>query len=91
MREGGTPKLIATHEVDDVAHWLASPKRAEVFGAVVTDIRTFVDPQNPNRVGLSMEVSDMDAFQAIMESDAGAAAMQHDGVRPATLVILIES
>jgi len=85
------PKMIATHEVDDVAHWLASPKRAEVFGSVVSDIRTFVDPQNPSRVGLSMEVSDMDAFQAIMESDAAAAAMQHDGVRPETLVILIES
>ena len=85
------PKMIATHEVDDVAHWLASPKRAEVFGSVVSDIRTFVDPQNPSRVGLSMEVSDMDAFQAIMESDAAAAAMQHDGVRPDTLVILVES
>ncbi len=85
------PKLIATHEVDDVAHWLASPKRAEVFGSVATDIRTFVDPQNPNVVGLSMDVADMDAFQAIMESDAGAAAMQHDGVRPATLVVLVES
>ena len=85
------PKLIATHEVDDVAHWLASPKRAEVFGSAATDIRTFVDPQNPNRVGLSMDVPDMDVFQAIMESDEGAAAMQHDGVRPETLVILVES
>ena len=84
------PKLIVTHEVDDVAHWLASPKRAEVFGSVVSNIRTYVDPQNPNQVGLSMDVSDMDAFQAVMESDAGAAAMQHDGVRPETLVILIE-
>ena len=45
------PKLIATHEVDDVAHWLASPKRAEVFGSAATDIRTFVDPQTPDRSG----------------------------------------
>lgn len=41
------PKLIATHEVDDVAHWLSSPKRGEVFGSVASDIRTFVDPANP--------------------------------------------
>ncbi len=33
----------------------------------------------------------MDVFQAVMESDEGAAAMQHDGVRPDTLVILVES
>lgn len=85
------PKLIATHEVDDVAHWLSSPKRAEVFGSVASDIRTFVDPQNPSRVGLSMEVSDMDAFQAVMESEAGAAAMKYDGVRQDTLAVLVES
>jgi hypothetical protein len=85
------PKLIATHEVDDVAHWLSSPKRAEVFGSVAKDICTFVDPSNPNRVGLSMDVSDMDAFQAIMTSDAGAAAMKYDGVRPETLVVLVAS
>ena len=34
------PKLIATHEVDDVAHWLSSPKRVEVFGSVAKDICT---------------------------------------------------
>jgi hypothetical protein len=84
------PKLIATHEVDDVAHWLASPKRKEVFGSVATDIRTFVDPSNPNRVGVSMDVNDMDAFQAVMKSDAGAAAMKHDGVRPETIVVFVE-
>ena len=85
------PKLIATHEVDDVAHWLSSPKRVEVFGSVAKDIRTFVDPENPSRVGLSMDVSDMDAFQAVMESGAGAEAMQYDGVRQSTLVVLVES
>jgi hypothetical protein len=30
------PKLIATHEVDDVTHWLSSPKREEVFGSVAS-------------------------------------------------------
>jgi hypothetical protein len=84
------PKVIATHEVDDVEHWLGSSKRAEVFSGVATDIRTFVDPANPNRVGLSMDVADMDAFQAVMESEAGAAAMEYDGVRPETVVVLAE-
>lgn len=85
------PKLIASHEVDDVQHWLASGKRAEVFGGVAEDIVTYVDPTNPKRVGLSMTVLDMDAFQAVMQSDAGAAAMKYDGVHPDTLVILVES
>ena len=85
------PRLIATHEVDDVAHWTASPKRQDVFGSVATDIRTFVDPSRPNHVGLSMGVADMDAFQAIMESEAGAEAMRYDGVHPDTLAVYIES
>jgi hypothetical protein len=37
-----------------------------------------------------MEVADMAAFQAVLESEAGVAAMKHDGVRPETLVVLIE-
>lgn len=85
------PRLIATHEVDDVAHWISSPKRKEVFGSVATDIRTFVDPSRDNRVGLSMDVSDMAAFQAVMESEAGAEAMRFDGVRRDTIVIYVET
>ena len=85
------PTLIATHQVDDVAHWLSSPRREEVLGSVATGIRTFVNPQDPNSVGVIMDVSDMDAFQAVMESEAGAEAMAFDGVRPETVVVLVES
>ena len=85
------PKLIATHEVDDVAHWLSSPKRQEVFASVASNICTFVHPDDPNRVGLTMEVADMAAFEAVMQSEAGAAAMKYDGVRPETVVVLVEA
>jgi hypothetical protein len=36
-----------------------------------------------------MEVADMAAFQAVMESEAGAGAMQYDGVRRETLVVYV--
>jgi hypothetical protein len=84
------PKLLITHEVDDVAHWLASPKREEVFAGVASGITTFVHPSEPNRVALSMEVSDMAAFEKVVSSEAGAAAMKYDGVRPQTLVVYTE-
>ena len=89
---GGTavPKMVITHEVDDVAHWLASPKREEVFAGVATDITTFVHPSEPNRVAVTMSVADMDAFQAVIRSEAGAAAMKHDGVRPETLAVYLQ-
>ena len=84
------PKLVFTHEVDDVAHWLASPKREEVFAGVATNIQTYVHPTEPNRIALSMEVADMGALEAVMKSEAGAEAMKYDGVRPETIAMYIE-
>ena len=84
------PKLVAVHEVDDVAHWLASPKRDEVFAGIATNLTTFVLPGDSNKVALTMEVADMDALDAMMKSDAGAEAMKHDGVRPETVMMYVE-
>jgi hypothetical protein len=51
----------------------------------------FVDPQNPVRVGILMDVADMDAVTASMETAAAAEAMADDGVIPETLVMLVEA
>ena len=86
------PAVIGHHDVKDTAHWLASLKREEVFGPLgVTNIRTFVDPQNPTRVAVLMDVADLDALMAAMENPAMGEAMAHDGVLPETLVILVET
>ena len=54
------PTIFGYHDVKDKDHWLASPKREEFFGPLgVTNIRTFVDPENPTRVGVLMDVPDM--------------------------------
>lgn len=86
------PTVIGYHDVKDTEHWLASPKREEFFGPLgVTNIRTFVDPQNRTRVAVLMDVPDMDAVMAAMETEAAAQAMEHDGVVPDTLVLLVEA
>ena len=85
------PTVVAHHNVKDKDHWLASPKREEVFGPLgVTNIRTFVDPQNPTRVAVLMDVPDMDAVMSAMQTEAMSEAMEYDGVLPETLVILVE-
>lgn len=86
------PTVIGHHDISkDKDHWLASPKREELFGPLgVTNIRTFVNPENPTQVAVLMDVADMDALMAAMQSEAAAEAMQHDGVVPETLVILVE-
>jgi hypothetical protein len=82
--------VLIFHEVDDVDHWVKSPKREEIFGPLGVTARTFIDPENTNRVGLIAEIPDMDAFQKMLQSEAGAEAMKHDGVRPETILVLVE-
>jgi len=81
---------LVFHEVDDVEHWLHSPKREEVFGPLGITVRPFRDPQGSNRVGLIAEIPDVAAFQEFMQSETAANAMKHDGVRPETLLVLDE-
>jgi hypothetical protein len=86
------PTIVAHHDISKGKdHWLASPKREEIFGPLgVTNIRTFVNPQNPTQVAVLMDVPDMDAVMKVMQTEAAAEAMAHDGVLPETLVILVE-
>jgi hypothetical protein len=85
------PTVFGYHDVKDTDHWLASPKREEFFGPLgVTNIRTFVDPEKPTRVGVLMDVADMDTVMAAMETKEAGEAMAFDGVLPETLVLLVE-
>jgi hypothetical protein len=84
------PTLMIFHEVDDVDHWVKSPKREEFFGPLGMTARTFIDPEKTNRVGLIAEVPDMETFQESMQSPEAAEAMKHDGVRPETILVLVQ-
>jgi hypothetical protein len=85
------PTMLVFHEVDDVDHWLASPKREELFGPMGMTARTFRDPQGSNRVGLLVEVPDVETWEKALQTDEAAEAMKHDGVRPETIVGLVEA
>ena len=85
------PRVIAMHDVDNVEHWLASPKRDEIFRDVVFDMVTFVHPTDPNKVGLSANISDIEKFLEVYNGPLGVAAMEYDGVRPDTVVMMVEA
>ena len=84
------PTLMIVHEVDDIEHWLNSPKREEVFGPLGITVRTFIDPEKSHRVGLIVQVPDMETFQRVMASPEAAEAMKFDGVRRETILTLVE-
>ena len=55
--------------------------------------REFPPPRSgvpSERCAVLMDVPDMDAVMAAMETPGAAEAMAHDGVLPETLVILVE-
>lgn len=84
--------VMAVHDVDNVAHWLSSPKRAEFFGARGMSVRTFVSPGGGNRVGLIIEnVPSLEALTKALQGADAADAMQYDGVHPDTLELFVAS
>jgi hypothetical protein len=86
------PTVIGYHDIKDKNHWLTSTKRQEFFGPLgVTNIRTFVDPNNDTRAAVLMDVPDLEKLKAAMQSPAAAQAMAHDGVVPESLVMLVEA
>ncbi len=85
------PLVIAYHEIDDSDRWLASPKREEFFGPLGVSVRTFLDPETPTRAAVLLDVPDMDALQAALQSKEAADAMQQDGVHGDTLILLVEA
>ena len=86
------PTVIAYHDVKDKDLWLASNTREEFFGPLgVTNIRTFVDPRNPSRVAVMMDVANLDVVMAAMQTQAASDAMAYDGVLADTLVLLVEA
>jgi hypothetical protein len=80
--------IMITHDVDDVEHWLGSPKREQFFGSHGMTARTFVDSDRSNHVGLVVEVPDMATLEKALATPEAADAMKHDGVHPDSIHML---
>lgn len=84
--------VIAVHDVDNVDHWLSSPKRAEFFDAQGMTVKTFVSPDGASRVGLIIEnVPSLEALTKALQGADAAAAMEYDGVHPDTVELFVAS
>lgn len=81
----GATTIAITHDVKDGDHWLAAwqaePGRADNFAQHgVANVRVFQNPEKSKEVGLVVDVSDMEAFQAYLNSEEGTKAKAEDGV-----------
>src|ERR1700737_5500291 len=64
------PTVIGHHDISKGKdRGLSSPKREDLFCPLgVTNIRTFVNPENPTQVAVLMEAPTMDALRAPMQT-----------------------
>jgi hypothetical protein len=76
------PTVIATHDVNDTAPALLAQPRGGLEADRVTNTRTFVNPRDRSSVGVIMNVLDIDAVTALMESDEGAPRWSTTGTSP---------
>ncbi len=83
-------QVIATHDVDDVAHWFSSPKRAEFFEARGMKVTEFRDPSGQSKtVAVLIETPDMETLQAALATPEAAEAEKYDGVHAETITIYV--
>lgn len=92
---GSRPMMIGSHKVEDAAVWLAAwegpdGRRADFAAHGAPAVRVFQSPEDENLTGLAIEVEDMDALMAWLQSPEGAKAKAEDGVIDSTLRILTE-
>ena len=84
--------VIAVHDVDDVARWKSSPRRAEFFRAHGMTVKAFVSADGKKRVGVIIEnVPSLEVLTKALQGADAAEAMKHDGVHPDTIEIFVAS
>lgn len=85
------PKVVITHEVVDVARWLAGKaERAEAISRVGSNVTDHVAVDGSKRVAITADVHDLAALQAMLTSPPPdvAARMAEHGVVPPIMAYL---
>ena len=82
-------RIVITHAVKDVEHWLGgqAERAAAIPGGTVTDV---VAMDGSNQAGVVLEVEDMDAFKGFMASmppEVAAQAEAHGVIQPMTAYV----
>lgn len=83
------PKLVFTHEVTDVNHWLSlQEERVEIFSKWATNVQDYAIADGSKTVALTMDVHDMEAMKRDMETpEMDAAKAKHGVVEPVVMFV----
>ena len=75
------PKVVITHPVTDVDHWLSKHhERVEIFAGWGTNVVDYAIADGSNMVALTIDVHNMEAMQADMATEEMNKAKDAHGV-----------
>ena len=77
------PHVVINHAVEDVERWLGfKEERASALGDLGSNVTDHVALDGSNKVAVSVDVNDLDRFQAVMASPPPelVAGMERHGV-----------
>ncbi|MDZ4341370.1 MAG: hypothetical protein U1E51_02900 [Candidatus Binatia bacterium] len=83
------PKVVFTHPVSDTAHWASKhSERVEAFASWGSNVVDYLSADGSSNVAVSVDVHDLAAMQAALDSPEIEAAKQAHGVlEPLTIHI----
>ena len=83
--------VVVFAEVDDVDTWLKATERQRLLEPNGITGQCLTDSAGSSRVALLLEVPDMAAFEQLAASQEAVTAQLAEGVRPDTIVILVQA
>lgn len=86
------PKVVFTHPVKDVNHWLSkNSERIELFAPWGSNVINYAGTAGDNMVALTIEVHDMDLMKSSLASpEADAAKKAHGVLEPIAMFVAPE-
>jgi len=83
------PRVLFTHAVTDVDTWASKhAERAEAFSSWGTQVVDYLSADGSKNVAVGVDVHDMDAMQAALESpEMDAKKREHGVIEPVALLI----
>ena len=83
------PRVVFTHAVSDVEHWVSKhSERVQAFAPWGSNVVDHVNADGSKSVGVSVDVHDMDAMQAAMQTPEMDAAKEAHGVLEPVIVFV---
>lgn len=87
------PRIVMTHEVEDVEKWADKPSMdilQKALAPFATEVVAYVAVDGSNQIAVSANVHNMEGMMAFSQTPKAAANMEKGGVIVSTLVTHIE-